>query len=61
MSHPLTLLRILRRVRDRVPAHIRVSATILGEGRITLGCLHRAGNVAGSIILNSYGEPNLVP
>jgi glycosyltransferase involved in cell wall biosynthesis len=31
-KRPLTLLRILRSVRDRVPAHIRVSATILGEG-----------------------------
>jgi glycosyltransferase involved in cell wall biosynthesis len=31
-KRPMTLLRILRAVRDRVPGHIRVSATILGEG-----------------------------
>jgi len=31
-KRPVSLLRILRSVRDRVPAHIRVSATILGEG-----------------------------
>jgi glycosyltransferase involved in cell wall biosynthesis len=31
-KRPLTLLRILRNVRARVPAHIRVSATILGDG-----------------------------
>jgi glycosyltransferase involved in cell wall biosynthesis len=31
-KRPMTLLRILRSVRDRVPGHIRVSATILGEG-----------------------------
>jgi phosphatidylinositol alpha 1,6-mannosyltransferase len=31
-KRPMTLLRILRSVRERVPAHIRVSATILGEG-----------------------------
>jgi glycosyltransferase involved in cell wall biosynthesis len=31
-KRPLTLLRILRNVREQVPAGIRVSATILGEG-----------------------------
>ena len=31
-KRPMTLLRILRAVRRRVPAGIRVSATILGEG-----------------------------
>lgn len=31
-KRPMTLLRILRSVRDRVPGNIRVSATILGEG-----------------------------
>ena len=31
-KRPMTLLRILRAVRRQVPAHIKVSATILGEG-----------------------------
>jgi glycosyltransferase involved in cell wall biosynthesis len=31
-KRPLPLLRILQRVREAVPPHIRVSATILGEG-----------------------------
>jgi glycosyltransferase involved in cell wall biosynthesis len=31
-KRPMSLLRILRSVRERVPPHIRVSATILGEG-----------------------------
>ena len=31
-KRPLTLLRILRAVRERVPAGVEVSATILGEG-----------------------------
>ena len=31
-KRPLTLLRILRSVRNRVPRHIEVTATILGEG-----------------------------
>jgi len=31
-KRPMSLLRILRAVRERVPSHIRVSATILGDG-----------------------------